>query len=120
MTGEVFQFIERAGVLEHFRVKFDSSISGVATGATARGFLFILRVGCRISAQEKLGIAAGGRSNQRLLMGVALENWQAIVVRANTANQHMVAVVEQVVCGDSSRDICRSLAHEMSGIAGGD
>ncbi len=77
-------------------------------------------VWCGIGAQEKLGIAAGGSIQQGFLMRVALQNRQAIEMRTNATDEHVIAVVQQVMRGDGRADICGSLAHELRRIAGGD
>lgn len=53
-------------------------------------------------------------------MDVALEDRQAIEVRANPADQHVVTVVQQVVCSDGGADLGRSLLDELHGIGGSD
>ncbi len=77
-------------------------------------------VRCRVGTQEELRVAAGGRVQQRHLVRVALEDRQAIEVRANAANQHVVAVVQQVLRSDGRADVGRGLGDELRGIAGGD
>src|SRR5690606_4813741 len=95
-------------------------VGGVAAGAAAGGFLGVTGVGRRVGAQEELRIAAGGGIQQGFLVGVALEDRQAVEVRANAAHQHVVAVVQQVVRGDGGAHGGRCLAHELRGIGGGD
>ena len=53
-------------------------------------------------------------------MDVALEHRQAEQVRADPTDQHVVAVVEQVVRGDGGADIAAGGLDELHGIAGGD
>ncbi|MNO89275.1 hypothetical protein D3C76_807540 [compost metagenome] len=53
-------------------------------------------------------------------MGVALEDRQAVEVRADAAHQHVVAVVQQVLGGNGRADVGRRFADELRGIAGGD
>ncbi len=107
-------------MFECFSVQLDGREGCVAAGATACGFLGVLRVRRRVGAQEKLAVAAGGGVQQGDLMGIALEDRQAIEVRTNTANQHVIAVVQQVMRGDGRADVSRSLVDELHGIGGGD
>lgn len=53
-------------------------------------------------------------------MRIALENRQAVEVRTNPADQHVVAVIKQVVRRDGRRDVGRGFVDELHGIAGGD
>ncbi|MCY1420796.1 hypothetical protein D9M71_364300 [compost metagenome] len=53
-------------------------------------------------------------------MHVALEDRQAIKVRTNAADQHVVAVVQQVMGGDGRADVGRGFLDELCGVAGGD
>ena len=46
----------------------------------------------RIRAEEETRVARGGGPAQRLLMGRALGDRQAVVMRANAAHEDMVAV----------------------------
>ena len=49
----------------------------------------------------------------------ALEYRQAVVMRANIAGQHMVAIEQQVVSRDGSGNIGRCRLHEVDRITGG-
>ncbi len=53
-------------------------------------------------------------------MRIALENGQAIEVRANAANQHVITVVQQVMRGDGGCDIGRCFIDELHRFTGGD
>lgn len=74
----------------------------------------------RVGAEEKFRAAAGRRIEQGFLMDVALENRQTEEMRANAANQHVVAVVEQVVGGDRRADVAVGRLDELHRVAGGD
>src|SRR5690606_39504562 len=75
-------------------------------------------MGGGIGPQEELGIAAGGGFDQRLLVGVALKDRQAVVVGPDATRQHMVAVVKQVVCCDRGSDVGRGFADKSGRFAG--
>ena len=119
-AGETFQLVQCIALLERLGVHLDGSVCGVATGTTAGGFLGVTGMRCRVGAEEELRVAAGGRVQQRHLVGVALEDRQAIEVRANTADQHVVAVVQQVLGSDGRTDVGRGFGDELRGVAGGD
>ena len=119
MAGEGFEFIERARIFKGFGVELNRGIGGVTTGAAAGGFFFIFGVGCGIGSQEEFRATAGRCFDQRLLMRAALQNRQAVVVRANPAGEHMVAVVQQVVRSDGRGDIVWRFGDELGGIGGG-
>ena len=53
-------------------------------------------------------------------MGVALEDRQAVEVRTNAANQHVIAVVQQVMSGNGCADVGRGLVDELHRVRGGD
>ena len=53
-------------------------------------------------------------------MQVALEHRQTEQVRADSAHQHVVAVVEQMVRGDGGADVGSGRLHELHGITRGD
>src|SRR5690625_5457622 len=72
-----------------------------------------------VGAQEELGAAAGGRRNECRLMVAALEDRQTVVMGPDTANQHMVAVIQQVMGGDRRRHRITGGADKVGGILGG-
>src|SRR5690606_30295914 len=117
-AGETFQLVQGIALLERFGIQLNGGVRGVAAGTAAGGFLGMLGVGRRVGAQEELRITAGGGVQQRVLMHVALEDRQAIKVRADAADQHMVAVVQQVVGGDGGADVGGGLAYKLRGIGG--
>ncbi|MNM20265.1 hypothetical protein D3C81_306010 [compost metagenome] len=119
-AGKAFELVQRIALLERFGVHLDGCVGGVATRASAGGFLGVTGVWRRVGAEEEFRIATGSRVQQCHLVGVALEDRQAIEVRTNTANQHVVAVVQQVLGSDGRTDVGRRLADELRGIAGGD
>ena len=49
-------------------------------------------------------------------MRIALEDRQAVVVRANATDQHVVAVVQQVLSSNGCPDVGRCFCHELHGI----
>ena len=69
---------------------------------------------------EELLAATGGGVEQCFLVDIAFEDRQAIEMRANPANQHVVAVVQQMMGGDGCAHIGVSLTDELDGLAGGD
>jgi hypothetical protein len=73
---------------------------GVAAGAATGMFLGALGMRRRIGAEEELVIARRGCRYQRLAMGLALQDRQAVVVRTDAALEDLVAVEQQVVRRD--------------------
>src|SRR5690606_35585248 len=104
-TGKTLQFVEGVFAIKKFGVKFKGGVVGITAGAAAGGLLVGGGVGGGVCAQEKLGIAAGGGMNQRLLMDIALENGQAVKVGANASSEHGVAVKEQMLGGNGGGNV---------------
>ena len=119
-TGEGFQLVQRARCLERFGIQLDGVVRGVATGAAA-GILFgVLRVWGAVGAEEEFFVAAGGGFHQCFAVCLAFQDRQAVEVRADAADQHGVAVVEQVLRGEGGGDGVGCCGHELRGIFGGD
>ena len=73
-----------------------------------------------IGAKKKFGVATGGTRTQRFLMHVALEHRQTEQVWPHTADQHVVAVVQEVLHGQRGGDCCRRRLHKLNGFTCGD
>ncbi len=80
-AGKRFELVQRITLFERFGIQLDGGVRGVAAGAAAGGFLGVLGVRRRIGAEEELRAAAGGGVEQGFLMGIALEDRQAVEVR---------------------------------------
>ena len=59
MAGKGFQFIQCAGALKGFGVELDGGVGGVTARTAAAGFLLVLCMGCRVSAEKKLSVEGG-------------------------------------------------------------
>jgi hypothetical protein len=100
MRHERLQPVERAS-----RSKTSASIGhgvggGEAAGAAAGAFLGGVGMGGAVGAQEEARIARGGGLQQRLPVGLALGDGQAVVMRPDAAGEDVVAVDDQVMRGD--------------------
>src|SRR2546421_7083579 len=84
-TGECFQSIERAGLLEYFRVKLDGRVRRIAAGAAATRFLAVPRVRRAVAAEKESGIARRGGSHQRDAMLLPFQDRKAIIVGPHAA-----------------------------------
>ncbi len=119
MAGKTFQFVECACIFKGFGIKFDRGKRGVAAGATTGGFFFVFGVRSRIGSQKEFRAATGSGFDQRLLVGAAFQNRQTVIMRANTTGEHVVAIVEQVMCGDGRRNIGGGGGNKFRSIGGG-
>src|SRR5690554_4212258 len=120
-AGKGFQFVQNAQFLKDVCVQADGAVGRVATGAAAGGFLFVPGVGRRIGTQEEARIAAGNRLAQGQLMLVAFQDRQAIQVGTDTAHQHVVAVVHQVLGRQGGGQVAAGVgAHKLGGVRRGD
>ena len=95
-------------------------MGGVAARAARGVFFQVCGVGCAVGAQKEFGRAAGGRRKQRLAVGFALQDRQAIVVGANAAGEDCVAVVEQMLGGDGGTQKWVGFVYVLRGFLGGD
>src|SRR5690606_10683658 len=105
VAGKAFQALQRAQLLEYFGIEFQCCRRGEAASAAAGGFFRATGVRGGIGAEEELGVAADGHIPQGLLMGVALEDGQAVEVRAHATGQHVIAVEHQVLDGQGGRHV---------------
>ena len=120
MAGKSLQPVQRAGGVEGLGIQFQGGVRRIAAGAATGGFFAPGGVGRRVGAEKEAWAAGGGGAQQGFLVRVALQHRQAVVVRANAAHQHVVAVEQQVVRGDGCRDIARCRADKVHRIGGGD
>ena len=70
--------------------------------------------------RKKLGITADSRMNQRVLVDIALQDRQAEIVGTNTANQHVVTVIHQVLGRNGRANIGTGFGDKGHGIVGSD
>ena len=120
-AGERLQFVQDAQLLKNVRVQRDGAIGGVAAGAAAGRFFPVLGVRRGIGAQEKPLVSADHCVPQRLLVLVAFQDRQAIEVWANAADEHVIAVVHQVLRRQCSGQVVAVMAPDKRRrIGGGD
>ena len=72
----------------------------------------------RIGAEKKARIAARGRRPQCFPVYVALEDGQAIQMRADATGEHMAAVIQQVMDRDRRANFRVGISHEFARIPG--
>ena len=120
MAREALELVQGFELLEDLRVELERGPGAVAAGATTRVLLAALFVRSRVGAEEELARATGDRHSERLLVGAALEHRQAVVVRADPADQKVVPVQHQVLRGDRRGHVVARLADEVRGVLGGD
>src|SRR5450432_1547056 len=90
---EVLEPAERACRLEDLGVELERAERGVAAGAGARVLLQRNRMRRAVGAEEEAVAARRRRGDQGAPVLLALEHRQAVVVRAQTADEERVAVV---------------------------
>ena len=108
------------GGAEYFGIELDAGVCGIDTGTAAGGFLGVARMRCAVGAEEKLGIAAHRRLDQRLAIFLTLEYRQAVVMGPDAARKQRIAVEQQMVRGDGSRDPRRRTKHKTHRLPGRD
>ena len=118
---EAFEVIERAGVLERFGIHRECDRGGVAAGTSTGIFLEVLRVRCRVRAQEEARITGSGGLEQRLPVRFALEDRQAEIVRPQVvAGEQRVAGVQEVLRRDGGTEVARRSEDHVHRLARGD
>ena len=80
----------------------------------------MLRVRRAVGAEKKFRATGNGGLDQRLTMRFAFQHRQAIQMRTNTAGEHGVAVVEQMVRSDRGSDIGVGALYKLYRLASGD
>ena len=86
--------MQRACVFKNLRVEL-YGVRGAEHACAAAGVFFGgLGVGGGVGAEKEfVRLFACYRGNQRLAMAFALDNWQAVKMRAHAAYQQVVAVI---------------------------
>ena len=92
MGSERFESIQAAGGFECFRIQLDRCVRGENACTAARIFLRVLRVRCAVDAEKESRIITNRRFDECSPIALALEDGQAVVVRANTAGENCIAV----------------------------
>ena len=115
-TGEGLQFVQHALFVENGRIQFDGCVSAENTGTAAGGFLELPVVGGAVRAQKKLCIARGDRAQQCLAVTLALQHRQTVIVRSDTAFEHCIAAVHQVVDRYGRPDTRSRFKDEIDGV----
>ena len=120
MAGEVFQSLQHPALLEGPGIELQCGRSAEAAGAAAVGFLG--RPGMRraVGAQKELRITGRGGVQQRLAMGLPLQDRKAVEMRSDAAHQQAIAVEQQVLGGDGGRQPVGTRPDEVDGFPGGD
>ena len=95
-------------------------MGGKDTGAAAGGFLGAAGMGCGIRPQEESRASPGHGIEQRLLMDIALEDWQTIKVWPDPASEQVVAVVKKMVGGNGGGQPVVLFVDTRQGFGGGD
>ena len=116
MAGEAFELIQSTEVIEDFCVEFDRGIGGVAACAATGTFFCALSVRRTVRAQEEFAAATDDGILQCLLVDVAFQNRQAVVVRFDATDQHVIAVIRQMLNGNGGCNIVALAFHKFSGI----
>ena len=114
---ERLQAIERAGLLERFRVQLDGGVRRENAGAAARRLLRVPRVRRAVGAEEEARIVARRRFDQRPAIVLALEHRQAVVVRPDAALEDRIAIQQQVLRRDRRADAAARALDELHGFA---
>ena len=118
---EGFEFVERAGVFENLGVDFDGVGGAEHTGAAAGVFFGAARVRRGIGAEKEfVGLRTGNGIDQGAAVAFALDNRQAVKMRAHAADQQVVAVEHQMLRGYGGGQIVARCAHQRGGFGGGD
>ena len=117
--GETFQLVQCSGRLEGFRVEFHGGMRRVDAGAAAGGFLAGARVRGAVGPQEKFRVAAGRGAQQGMAVAFPLQHRQAIMMGADTARQHVIAIEQQVMGGDGGGDSRRRRRNVIHRLAAG-
>ena len=86
---EIFSMSE---LVENFGVKFDSTPSGVTTGTATGRFLTVFFVWRGVGAEEEFFGATGYDILEGFLVRITLEDWQAVVVWLDAADEEVVTV----------------------------
>ncbi|MNB88513.1 hypothetical protein D3C75_355290 [compost metagenome] len=107
-------------LVKDLRIAGEGSRCVKAPCAAAAGLFAVTGMRGRVGAEEDAIAAAGDQLTQRLLVDVALEDRQAVQVRAHAAHQHMVAVEHQVLRGDGGGQALIAVPYVVSRIFGGD
>ena len=97
VTRESLQMLQGAGLLEHLGIEFDRRVRAEGSGTAAGALLALKRMRGAVGAEKEPRMSAGRGRDQRKPMMLALEDRQAIQMRANPADEHGIAVVEQVM-----------------------
>jgi len=120
MTGEGFKLGEDTERFEYFCIEFQRRRRRETTGAAARLFLGVPRMRRRIGAEKQFGGTAFDKLQQGILVHVAFEHGQTVEVRTYAARQQVIAVVEQMLHGDSGGHVFGSGFDKLHGFTRGD
>ena len=74
----------------------------------------------RVSAEEELGVAASRRLEHRGAVRLALEDGQAVEVGPDAADEHVVAVQQNMLRSNGRRHVATLGPAELDSLLGGD
>src|SRR5690606_33747494 len=118
-AGKSLEPVQAAGGFECRGIELHGVQGGIAA-RTAAGVLFeAARMRRTVGTQKKPRAVACSSLDQSKTVSFALEYRQAIPVRAHTAQEQRIAVVQQMMRSDGGGDRAVGITHVVDAIPGG-